>query len=173
MRREVEIVRDIYNAAWSKNWCFVPFTAEELEIMATEYKLFIDPELALIAEVDGEPAAICLAVPDVNELVRDFDGELTRRPWNLLRLLWRVKFARPKAARLIILGIKEKYRASRKYGTLVAVLYEEVAVRGGRRGYVGGELGWTLEDNDQINRGIERMGATRYKTYRVYERQLA
>lgn len=173
IRREIEIVRDIHNEAWHANWGFVPFTQEEIEVMASDYSQFIDPELVLIAEVDGEPAALCLAVPDLNEVIGDFDGELMRRPWNLVRLLWRLKFARPKAARLILLGVKEKYRASRKYGALVAVLYEEIAARGAKRGYVGGELGWTLEDNTQINTGIERMGAKRCKTYRVYERALS
>lgn len=172
MRREIAIVRDIHNEAWSENWSFVPFTQDEIEVMATDYSQFLDPELVLIAEVDGEPAALCLAVPDLNEVIKDLDGELMRRPWNLVRLLWRLKFARPKAARLILLGVKEKFRASRKYGALVAVLYEEIAVRGAKRGYIGGELGWTLEDNHQINKGIERMGARRYKTYRVYERAL-
>lgn len=171
-RREVEIVRDIYNEAWSRNWNNTPFTAEELEIIAKEYKAFIDPELALVAEVDGEPAALCLAVPDVNELVRDFGGELMRRPWNLVRLLWRLKFNRPKHARLILLGVREKFRASHKYGALAAVLYVEVAERGAKRGYLGGELSWTLEDNVIINRGIERMGARKYKTYRVFEKRL-
>jgi hypothetical protein len=172
MEREVAIVRDVYNEAWSSNWGFVPFTAEEIAVMATDYKVFIDPELVLIAEVDGEAAAVCLAVPDLNEVIKDLGGELLRRPLNLLRLLWRLKFARPKAGRLILLGVKEKYRASRKYGALVAVLYEEIARRGAKRGYVGGELGWTLEDNHQINTGIERMGAKHYKTYRLYERPL-
>lgn len=172
MAREVDIVRQVYNEAWEHNWCFVPFSNAELEIIANEYKMFIDPEIALVAEVDGQAAAICFAVPDVNELVKDFDGELMKRPLNLVKLLWRLKFARPKAARLILLGVREQFRASRKYGALVAVLYEEVARRGSARGYVGGELGWTLEDNDQINKGIERMGAKRYKTHRVYEKAL-
>jgi hypothetical protein len=172
MRREVDILRDIYNEAWNQNWGFVPFTAAELEAYATEYKMFIDPEITLVAEVDGEPAAVCFAVPDLNELVKDFGGELMRRPLNLAKLLYRLKFARPKAGRLILLGVKAKYRASRKYGALVAVLYEEMALRGNKRGYVGGELGWTLEDNDQINKGIERMGARKYKTFRVYEKAL-
>ncbi len=170
--REVEILRDVYNEAWSKNWGFVPFTAAELELYATEYKHFIDPEIALVAEVDGKPAAICFAIPDVNELVKDFDGELMKRPLNLAKLIWRLKFARPKAARLILLGVKTEFRASRKYGALAAVLYEEVALRGSRRGYKGGELGWTLEDNHAINQGIERMGARKYKTYRVYAKAL-
>jgi hypothetical protein len=171
-RREVDIVRDIYNSAWSQNWGFTPFTSAELEIIATEYKMFVDTEIALIAEVDGKPAAMCFAIPDVNEMVKDFDGELMKRPLNLLRLLWRLRFNRPKHARLILLGVKEEYRASHKYGTLAAVLYVEVARRGAARGYRGGELGWTLEDNVMINRGIERMGARKYKTYRVYEKNI-
>src|SRR5437868_2487706 len=171
-RREVDIVRDIYNEAWSQNWGFTPLTAEELAIIASEYKMFVDTEIALIAEVDGKPAAMCFAIPDVNELVKDFDGELIKRPLNLLKLLWRLRFRRPKHARLILLGVKEEYRASHKYGTLAAVLYVEVARRGGARGYKGGELGWTLEDNVMINRGIERMGARKYKTYRVYEKAI-
>ncbi len=171
-RREVDIIRDIYNSSWSSNWGFTPFTSAELEIIASEYKMFVDTEIALVAEVDGKPAAMCFAIPDVNELVKDFDGELMRRPLNLAKLLWRLKFARPKHARLILLGVKEEFRASHKYGTLAAVLYVEVAQRGARRGYVGGELGWTLEDNVMINRGIERMGAKKYKTYRVYEKAL-
>lgn len=170
--REVNIVRDIYNEAWSKNWGFTPFTAEELHIIATEYKMFVDTEIALVAEVDGKPAAMCFAIPDVNELIKDFDGELMKRPLNLVKLLWRLKFNRPKHARLILLGVREEFRASHKYGTLAAVLYVEVARRGAAAGYKGGELSWTLEDNVMINRGIERMGAKKYKTYRVYERAI-
>jgi hypothetical protein len=170
-RREVDIVRDVFNSAWKDNWGFIPFTNKELELVATEYKMFVDPEIALVAEVDGKPAAICFAIPDVNEMVRDFDGELMRNPINLAKLLYRNKFKRPHHARLLLLGIKEEYRASHRYGTLAAALYVEVAERGMKRGYVGGELSWTLEDNVLINRGIERMGARRYKTYRVYEKR--
>jgi hypothetical protein len=171
-RREVDIVRDIYNSAWSQNWNFTPFTSAELEIIATEYKMFVDTEIALVAEVDGKPAAMCFAIPDVNEMVKDFDGELTKSPLNLVKLLWRLRFRRPHHARLLLLGVKEEYRASHRYGTLAAALYVEVARRGAARGYVGGELSWTLEDNVMINRGIERMGARKYKTYRVYERSI-
>lgn len=173
LEREAKIIQDIYNEAWRENWNFTPFTDQELKVIATEYKLFIDPELAYVAEVDGAPAAMCFAVPDINELVKDFGGELMRSPLNLLKLLWRLKFSRPKGARLIMLGVKNEYRASRKYGALAAVLYAEIAKRGAARGYTHGELSWTLEDNAQINRGIERMGATVYKKWRVYERQLA
>jgi len=104
--------------------------------------------------------------------VRDFDGELIRNPINLAKLLYRNKFKRPHHARLLLLGVKEEYRASHRYGTLAAVLYVEVAERGMKRGYVGGELSWTLEDNALINGGLERLGARQYKTYRVYEKSI-
>lgn len=172
IRREAGIIKDIYNEAWRQNWNFTPFTDLELEVIANEYKMFIDEQLAYVAEVDGKPAAMLFAIPDVNELVRDFNGELMKNPINLIKLLWRLKFNRPKKARLIMLGVHHDYRASRKYGALVAVLYEEIAVRGKAAGYEAGELSWTLEDNDGINRGIERMGAKLYKRWRVYERGL-
>jgi hypothetical protein len=172
IEREAKIIQDVYNDAWRQNWNYTPFTDLELKVIATDYKMFIDTELTYVAEVDGKPAAMLFAIPDINELIRDFGGELLKSPLNLAKLLWRLKFNRPKAARLIILGVKSEYRASRKYGALAAVLYEEVSRRGSARGYTHGELSWTLEDNHQINRGIERMGATLYKKWRVYERSL-
>jgi hypothetical protein len=172
IRREAGIIQDVYNEAWRNNYNFTPFTDKELEVIANEYALFLDVELAYVAEVDGKPAAILFAIPDVNELIRDFKGELMRNPLNLLKLLWRLRFNRPKNARLILLGIKNEYRASRKYGALAAVLYEEISKRGSARGYGAGELSWTVEDNHQINRGIERMGAKVYKKWRVYQRSL-
>lgn len=172
IRREAGIIQEVYNEAWTNNFNFTPFTDMELEVIATEYKMFIDTELTYVAEVDGKPAAILFAIPDINELIRDFKGELMRNPLNLAKLLWRLKFNRPKSARLILLGVKNEYRASRKYGALAAVLYEEISKRGSARGYRGGELSWTVEDNTLINRGIERMGAKLYKKWRLYEKTL-
>ena len=172
IKRDATIIQEIYNEAWKNNWNFTPFTNMELEVIANEYKLFIDTQLTYVAEVDGKAAAILFAIPDINELIRDFKGELMRNPINLVKLLWRLKFNRPKNARLILLGIKDEYRASRKYGALAAVLYEEISKRGLAAGYSAGELSWTDEDNTQINRGIERMNAKVYKKWRMYERAL-
>ncbi|HEY0880029.1 MAG TPA: hypothetical protein VGD87_00800 [Archangium sp.] len=172
IRREAGIIQEVYNEAWKNNWGFTPFTDMELEVIANEYKLFIDTRVTYVAEVDGKPAAILFAIPDINELIRDFKGELMKNPINLVKLLWRLKFNRPKHVRLILLGVKDEFRASRKYGALAAVLYQEINDRGSAAGYEAGELSWTLEDNAQINRGIERMGGKVYKKWRVYERAL-
>ena len=133
IRREAGIIQEVYNEAWKNNWNFTPFTDMELEVIANEYKLFIDTELTYVAEVDGKPAAILFAIPDINELIRDFKGELMRNPINLIKLLWRLKFNRPKNARLILLGVKDEFRASRKYGALVACCTRRSASAARRR----------------------------------------
>lgn len=166
---EIRVVMDIFNSAWAENWGFVPFTEKELRKAARDLKLILDPRIALIAEYKGQPCAISIALPDLNQLIRDLDGRLG--PLGLFKLLYRVKRRRYDQARLMLLGIKKEFRGGELSG-LSVLLYVEMHERTKRIGLKGGELGWTLEDNERINRGIELMGGKRYKTYRVYEKPL-
>jgi hypothetical protein len=171
LQRDVELLVDVFNDAWSDNWGFVPFTRTEVEKMAADFKLLLMPDITCIVSIDGEPAAVALAVPNLNELVRDFNGKLL--PFGLPKLLWRLKVQGPRSARLILLGIRKKWRHVRKYAALSAFMYAQMNEGGKRVGIKEGELGWTLEDNGRVNAGILMMGAKRYKTYRVYEKALA
>jgi hypothetical protein len=139
--------------------------------MAADFKLLITPEITCIVSIDGEPAAVAIALPNLNELVRDMDGKLF--PLGLPKLLWRLKVRGPRSARLIVLGIRKKWRNVRKYAALSAFMYAEMNEGGRKVGIREGELGWTLEDNGRMNAGIQLMGAKHYKTYRVYEKVLA
>ncbi|AKF07567.1 hypothetical protein [Sandaracinus amylolyticus] len=168
MDRELRIILDIFNDAWKDNWGFVPATEEEAKKMGEDLKLILDKELAFIAEVDGKAVAMCIALPNLNEVIRDFDGKLN--PVTLGKLIWRLKIKRPKSARLVMLGIRSEMRHQRRYAGLSHALYVEVAKRGEKLGYEWGELSWTLEDNRPINLGIKSMGARIYKKYRVYEK---
>ena len=168
--KDVEILVDVFNDAWSDNWGFVPFTRSEVKKMAADFRLLIMPEITCICSIDGEPAAVALAIPNLNELVRDFDGKLL--PLGLPKLLWRLKVRGPRSARLILLGIRKKFRHIRKYAPLSAFMYAEMNDGGRKVGIREGELGWTLEDNGRVNAGIMMMGAKHYKTYRVFEKAL-
>lgn len=170
VERDVKIVIDVHNDGWAENWGFIPMTAEELAKLAKELKLILDPALTLIAEIDGEPAAVALALPNINEFLGDLGGKLL--PLGLPKLLWRLKLRRPKLARLIILGIRKKFRGVKKYAGLSTFLYAEMNQAGLRRGYECGELSYTLEDNHPVNVGIKFMGGKIYKRYRLYEREL-
>jgi GNAT superfamily N-acetyltransferase len=165
---EVKRIRDIYNSAWEKNWGFVPFTDAEFDHLAKDLKAIVRPELALMAEVKGEPVAFALTVPDANQAIKAANGRLTHfgLPIGLAKLL--LASRRINRLRLIILGIKEGYRRR----GLDAILYLDTLRTAKQLGYVGGEISWTLEDNHLVNRAIESMGAQRSKTYRVYQRAL-
>lgn len=170
MERELAIIMEIFNDAWRDNWGWVPATDAEVKKTGEELKLILDREMALVAEIDEKPVAICVVLPNLNEVARDFGGKLG--PVQIAKLLWRLKFKRPKSSRLMMLGIRRELRGQKRYGGLSHALYVEIAKRGERLGYQWGELSWTLEDNHPINLGIKSMGAKVYKTYRVYERAL-
>jgi hypothetical protein len=167
---EVRLVMDIFNDAWADNWCFVPFTENEMLKLAADLKMVAIPALTYICEVEGEPAAVAVALPNINELIKDMHGSLF--PLGLPKLLWRLKVVGPKTARLAILGIKRKFRNQRKYAALSAFLYAKLNRAGRDLGIQWGELSWTVEDNGPVNAGIKLMGGKVYKRYRVYEREL-
>jgi hypothetical protein len=166
---DIRVVMDVYNDAWSDNWGYVPLTEAELTKMASDMKLLLDPAITAITFIDGEPAAVALALPNLNELIGDFGGHTIR---NLPKLIYRLKFKRPTSARMIILGIRKKFRVQRKYAGLSLYLYARMNEAGRERGYRWGELSWTLEDNGPVNTGIKVMGGKVYKRYRIYEGDL-
>ncbi len=165
---EVERIKAVYNSAWEKNWGFVPMTDAEFDKLARDLKPLVRPELCLVAEDQGEPVAFSLTVPDVNQALKRVGGRLTTWgiPVGLARLLYWQR--RIDEVRLIALGVKEGYRRR----GLDAVLILDTIRRTRDLGYRGGEVSWTLEDNDLMNRAIEAVGCRRTKRYRVYETAL-
>ncbi len=170
LERDVDIMLEVFNDAWNENWGFVPMTKNEAAKMQSDLKLFFLPDVTRIVTIDGEPAAVALAMPNVNELIGDLKGKLL--PLGFAKLLYRLKVDGAKSGRLIILGIKKKFRLTRKYAGLSLFLYAEMNDGGRKCGMTWGELGWTIEDNAAINTGIRMMGAKKYKTYRVYSKHL-
>ena len=171
LERDIHIVRDVFNAAWSRNWGYVPWTDNEVRHAAKEMGMIIKPEITAIAEVEGKPAGMMVALPNINEVIKDLDGRLF--PTGLLKLLWRVKLGRHtfRSARLFLLGIKPEYRGS-VLGGLSVLLYVRAHHGGEQLGIKFGELGWTLEDNEKINTGIQFMGGRLGKVYRIYGKAL-
>jgi hypothetical protein len=161
---------DVYNDAWSDNWGFVPMTEKELHKLANDTKLILMPEITRLTFIDGEPAAVALGLPNINEIIQDLRGQLF--PLGFAKLLWRLRVRGPKSGRLVILGIRKKWRHVRRYAGLSAFLYVEMNRAAHLLGIRNSELGWTLEDNAAINAGIKLMGGQIYKRYRIYEREL-
>jgi hypothetical protein len=165
------VVMDVFNDAWSDNWSFVPFTQSELKKFGKDLKLILVPELTQIAFVNGEPAAVAVAIPNVNEVIFDFKGRLF--PTGVVKLLYRLKVHRPQTARLMILGIRKKFRSKREYAGLSVFLYAKLNEAGQKLGIRWGELSWTDEENGPVNAAIRMMGGRVYKKYAIFERELS
>jgi len=170
LREEVATIGDIFNDAWENNWGYVRWTEEELDDLGSSLKLFVPPELVQIAELDGEPAAMIVVVPNLNEAIRDLDGRLLPLGW--LKLLRRIRWGSPTSARVPLMGMRRKYQRSVTGMALVTHLLEAVRVPLRERGMHRIELSWTLEDNRPMRHIKERLGARVYKTYRIYEKAL-
>lgn len=159
---EVARVWEVYNAAWERNWGFVPMTREEFFLMGKEMKQILKPELVLIGEKAGKAVGFALALPDVNFALKPAGGSLL--PTGLLKILYYQRLI--KSLRVIALGVVEEYRTSG-----VAAGFYATLVRTARKlGYDGDcEMSWILEDNVLMTRSLQVMGAKHYKTYRIYE----
>jgi GNAT superfamily N-acetyltransferase len=167
--REVANIKQIYNSAWERNWGFVPMTDAEIEYLAANLKLILDPAVAFIVEKDGAAVGFSLSLPDVNQPMH----RLCPGPSHLGSYLAAARMLRNRyrtdTIRVLALGVVEKYRAR----GVDALLYYETVKAAGERGYKWAEASWILETNDMMNRAIELMFGKLYKRYRIYEKEIA
>ncbi|HYD68178.1 dATP pyrophosphohydrolase [Azospirillum sp.] len=169
-RREVGALTAIFNDAWSGNWGFVPLTADEIDHMARQMKPLIDERLVWFAEVDGEPAAFAVCLPNLNEAIRDLDGRLL--PFGWAKLLWRLKVSGVRSARVPLMGVRRKHADSLLGGLLAFLIIAAVRREAAALGLHRIEMSWILEDNVPMRRIAEAVGGRPYKTYRLYGKAL-
>lgn len=168
---EVGSLTEILNDAWSGNWGFTPTTEAETAQLAKALRPIIDKRMVWFAEIDGEAAGFVAMLPNVNEAIADLGGRLL--PFGWAKLLWRLKVARVKSVRVPLMGVKRKYAGGLKGQLLPFQLMDAAATQARALGYERYELSWVLEDNPPMRRIAEAIGAKVYKTYRIYEKDLA
>ena len=171
LREEVSALIAVFNDAWAGNWGFVPFTPEEVEHLADELRPLLRERLVWFAEVGGEPAAFMVCLPNLNEAIRDLSGRLL--PFGWARLPWRLKVAGVETARVPLMGVRRHLNRGLLGRSLPFFLVEAVRREALALGMRRVEMSWVLEDNAAMRHLAEAAGARAYKTYRVYERDLA
>ena len=158
---EVQVLKDVYNRSWERNWGFVPATGEEFDHSAKDLKMIIEPDLSSIAERDGKPVGFCAVIKDLNEVLARMNGRLF--PFGLFRLLFGLK--RIRATRIVALGVVPEAR-----GRAITEGFFLRAMDAARtKGYAGGEAGWVLADNERMLSPILAAGGVVTKRYRLYE----
>jgi hypothetical protein len=169
-KEDLAIVKDIFEDAWSSNWGFVPFTTEEFVEMGKNLKLLVPLDFVRIAEVDGEPAAMMVVFPNLNEAIRDLDGRLLPLGW--LKLLWRLKVSGVKTGRVSLMGVRRRFQGSRLGATLALMMITSLQPSVRRRGIEEVEMSWILESNTGMRNIIELLGGKPYKRYRIFQKDL-
>jgi hypothetical protein len=162
---EFALIREIYNEAWAGNWGFVPLSEDEMRDIQRNVMEFADPDLAFFIYYEDEPAAFCLIFPDMNPLLKRLNGRIGLQ--GLLKVL--MYKGEIHGLRLLMLGIKEKYR---QLGLPMLALHHICEIVRKKERYHSLEIGWTLEDNEPVNSLIEEAGAKRHKKYRIFRKSL-
>ncbi len=167
---EIRRIVDIFNDAWSGNDGFVPMTEAETDELATRIKLLLDERLVWFAEMNGEPVAFIVTLPNINEAIRDLNGKLF--PFGVVKLLWRLKVKGLKSARVPLMGVRRKLAGTVIGSALPLQLIGAIWPGVKKLGFRWVELSWILENNRPMRSILERLGAKSYKTYRIYGKTL-
>lgn len=168
--KELEIMQDIFNDAWSNNWGFVPFTAAEFKEVGRNLLMLVSDDFVQIAEIDGEPVAMMVALPNVNEAIKDLDGRLF--PTGFLKLLWRLKVKYPRSGRIPLMGVRKRYHHTPLGPGLAYLMISAIRDAVLNRGIQEMEMSWILEDNAGMRHILETAGAEIYKRYNIYQKSL-
>jgi len=162
--REVEMIKQLYNDAWELNWGFVPLTDREIDHLAEDLKMVVDPGLVRFVFVDGKPAGFLAAVLNMNEILIKMNGRLL--PSGLFKIL----LGKPKikSIRLLLMGVTQPHRNQ----GLETVMYYHALKHAMQKGYSVCENSFLLETNTKVIRASEFMGGREYRRYRIYDKPL-
>ncbi len=161
LRRDLDVFAEIYNDAWKRNWGFVPYTKEDLDVYVQEMQLAFDHDWFMVAEIDGEPVGAAITIPDVNQALQRMNGRLLPLGW--WHFLRRRRYI--DRVRVGFLGVKRDFQ----HTGVAARLFVEHFDMAGSVGPEEGEMGWILETNNPMNRAMEAMHGRIVKKYRVYQ----
>ncbi len=168
---EATLILGLLNDAWSDNWGFVPLSDEEIAYAGKKLRPIVFEDLIRVAEVDGEPVAFMITLPDLNELTKDLNGRLF--PFGWAKLLLRLRKPQVRTMRVPLMGVVKRLQASRLASQLAFMMIEYIrrdAVA--KFGATRGEFGWILEDNQGMRAIAGSIESKINKVYRIYEKAL-
>ena len=168
---EAALIMSILNDAWSDNWGFVPLTDAEIAYAGKKMKPLVYEELIRVAEIDGEPVAFMMTLPDLNEKIKDFGGSLL--PFNWAKLLWWLRKPQVKRMRVPLMGVVKKLQGTRMASQLAMMLIEYIRRDATvKYGATHGDFGWVLASNGPMVSVGEAVGGKVDRIYRIYEKAL-
>jgi hypothetical protein len=163
---EVALATDIFNECWANNWGFTPLTFDEMRDTFKDILPMLDTDLTFFLYYKDEAVGVCVLIPDVNPLLRHFNGKLGLSALIKKHLYW----SEITGLRGLILGVKEQYR---QMGLPLVTLHYLMQRLLNKPQYHYLEMGWNLEDNYAINRLYEEGGLVPHKRFRLYRKEIS
>ncbi|MGE0230426.1 MAG: hypothetical protein AB7O39_06095 [Flavobacteriaceae bacterium] len=170
IRRDVEIMREVYNDAWRDNWGFVPLQPEDLDGIARDLKPIIPPEAGMIVERKGTPVGVAMVIPNIEDMTADLGGDPSVSGW--IRLAWRMLRRRYRSGRIILLGVVRESRDTVEGAMITSMLVAELTARRAVQNLELVEAGWVLDNNRRLVRMLEQIGCRRVRTVRLFDKAL-
>jgi hypothetical protein len=168
---EMEVLRDIFNDAWSENWGFVPLTQAEFAELGASLRLLVPDNCIQIAEVNGVPAAFMVALPNLNEIFVELNGRLFPFGWTKLT---RIKSrGGVRTGRIPLMGVRKQFHNTPLGMALAFMVIDAPRELGRKMGVQAVELSWILEDNKPMRAILDSLGCREYKRYRIYGKTLS
>ncbi|MFC3100419.1 N-acetyltransferase [Altererythrobacter lauratis] len=168
---EAQIIIRILNEAWSKNWGFVPFTEREKSYAGKKLKPIILEGTNMIAELDGEPVAFMMSLPDINTRLIHMGGKLY--PFNWVKLLWWLRNPKCENFRVPLMGVVTRLQNSRMASQLAFMMIEYIRrSAAGDYGARRAEVGWILEDNQGMVAIADAINSKPNREYTIWSKSL-
>jgi hypothetical protein len=168
---DAAIILAILNDAWSDNWGFVPFTDTEIAYTAKKLRPLVHPDLIRVAELDGEPVAFMMTLPDVNGPIKAIGGKLF--PFGWAKLLWWLHRPRNADMRVPLMGVVKRLQSSRLASQLAFMLIEYIRrIAVAKYGTQRAEIGWVLDDNQGMNAIADAIESKVNRVYNIYQKPL-
>ncbi|MDR1923257.1 MAG: GNAT family N-acetyltransferase [Planctomycetaceae bacterium] len=163
-QRDVEQFLTIYNRALTNTWGFVPMAEAEVKEMAFFLKHLMIPELTTAIELDGRMVGASFALPDFNPRIKAIGGRLF--PFGFIKLLRRKDDV--KSIRVISTNVLPEYQMMGLGMLLLNAMVPKIL----ENKITDVEFSWVLETNHFSRGSLEKGGAIRTKTYRVYDKPI-
>lgn len=168
--QEMEVLRDIFNDAWSENWGFIPFTREEFAELGSSLRLLVPDYFIQIAEVEGKPAAFMVGLPNFNEILIELNGSLF--PFGWLKLIKKIRNQEIRTGRIPLMGVRKQFHNTPLGMALACLVIDAPRQASLRQGIEEVEMSWILEDNVAMRSILDSIGSEQYKRYRIYGKTL-
>ncbi len=155
----------VFNTAWptfKEN--FKPLETEYIKKTLKKAKAIIDEEFIWIAYNKGEPIAIYLMYPDVNQILKKLNGKLNLV--SMLKFLYLKKKKTMTRARGVLMGVIPKFQGM---GVESGIILNIARVMARKPHYTEIEFSWVADFNPKMRKifmAVESVSAKHYITYR-------